>query len=289
MSKQMDRVLECLESVKEKAACLTEADAKTGKVFTPHVALVLGSGLGDLADEIEVVDRVNYSDISGFPQSTVSGHKGRFVFGYIRKTPVVIMQGRVHYYEGYPMEDVVLPIRLMKMMGAKVLFVTNAAGGISYKLKPGTLMMLTDQIASFIPSPLIGPNDDDFGTRFPDMSEIYNKELQLLIRKCAVALDIDLQEGIYIQFTGPQYETPAEVRMARTLGADACGMSTACETLVANHMGMQICGISCITNLASGISATPLNHQEVKETADRVSKEFKALVTRVVSEMGESL
>ncbi len=287
MSKQMDRVMTCLESVKAKANCLTNVDEKTGKVFKPYVALVLGSGLGDLADEIEVLDRVDYGDIEGFPQSTVSGHKGRFVFGYMGSTPVVIMQGRVHYYEGYAMEEVVLPIRLMKMMGAEVLFVTNAAGGISYKFKPGTLMMITDQIASFIPSPLLGPNDEAFGTRFPDMSEIYDKKLQLLIRKCAVALDIDLQEGVYIQFTGPQYETPAEVRMARLLGADACGMSTACETLVANHMGMQICGISCITNLASGISATPLNHQEVKETADRVSKEFKTLVTRVVSEMGE--
>lgn len=277
MGIQFERVNACYESVLKCTTCLQGADG-----FKPRVGLILGSGLGGLADEIEVIDTVDYKDIEGFPQSTVSGHKGRFVFGYIGKTPVVIMQGRVHYYEGYTMEEVVLPTRLMRRLGAEILFLTNAAGGISYKLAPGSLMMLTDQISSFVPSPLIGPNEEEFGTRFPDMSEIYDRDIQKHIRKCALNLDIDLQEGVYIQFTGPAYESPAEVRMARLLGADACGMSTACEAVAARHMGMRICGISCITNLACGISKEPLNHQEVKETADRVSEQFKALVKAVV-------
>lgn len=278
MGTQYERVNACYESVLKCTSCMQGEDA-----FKPRVGLILGSGLGELADEISVIDAVDYKDIEGFPQSTVSGHKGRFVFGYIEETPVVIMQGRVHYYEGYAMEDVVLPTRLMRRFGAEILFLTNAAGGISYKLTPGSLMMLTDQISSFVPSPLIGPKEEAFGTRFPDMSEIYDKDLQKIIRRCALEQGIDIQEGVYIQFTGPAYESPAEVRMARLLGADACGMSTACEAVAANHMGMKICGISCITNLACGISATPLNHEEVKETADRVSEQFKRLVKAVVA------
>ena len=275
MGTQQERVETCYQDV---IRCLgTHAD------FVPKVALILGSGLGELADRIDAVAAIDYRELTDFPQSTVSGHKGRFVFGYIGKTPVVIMQGRVHYYEGYRMEDVVLPVRLMHRMGAEILFLTNAAGGISRQLYPGSLMMLTDHIASFVPSPLIGPNEDAFGTRFPDMSEVYDKALRDLIRRQALALQIDLKEGVYIQFTGPAYETPAEVRMAGTLGADACGMSTACEAVTANHLGMRICGISCITNMASGISAKPLNHEEVKETADRVSEAFQQLVWHVTA------
>ncbi len=275
MGEQYERVEACYRDI---IKCMGDVSG-----FIPKVGLILGSGLGDLAEEIHAVAVVDYKEIAGFPQSTVSGHKGRFVFGYIGKTPVVIMQGRVHYYEGYQMEDVVLPVRLMHRMGAEILFLTNAAGGISRQLHPGSLMMLTDHIASFVPSPLIGPNDAAFGTRFPDMSEIYDKELREVIRKQALKLQIDLKEGVYIQFTGPAYETPAEVRMAGMLGADACGMSTACEAVAANHLGMRICGISCITNMASGISTKPLNHEEVKETADRVSKEFKQLVMHVTA------
>lgn len=280
MGRNLDRLNRCCDSL---LARMDFQDAKAP--FTPKVGLVLGSGLGGLADEIQVLGTVDYKDIEGFPQSTVSGHRGRFVFGYIEQTPVMIMQGRVHYYEGYAMEDVVLPVRLMRRMGADILFLTNAAGGISYQLSPGSLMMLTDQIASFVPSPLIGENEDAWGVRFPDMSGIYDKELQKLIRKCAIEQNIELQEGVYIQFTGPAYESPAEVRMARMLGADACGMSTACEAVAANHMGMKICGISCITNMACGLSKDPLSHEEVKETADRVAEQFKALVKAVVARL----
>lgn len=246
--------------------------------FQPKVALILGSGLGAFADEIDIVKTIDYSEIQGFPQSTVAGHKGRFVFGYVGQVPVVIMQGRVHYYEGYSMTDVVLPTRLMRMMGAEILFLTNAAGGICSDFSPGTLMMIKDQISSFVPSPLIGENIEELGARFPDMSEIYNVELQELLEQEAEKIGIPLKKGVYIQFTGPAYETPAEVRMASLLGADACGMSTACEAVAANHMGMKVCGISCITNMACGITGKPLSHQEVQETADRVATQFKQLV-----------
>lgn len=284
MGKQYERVEACYRRVLEQVDCL-----KGNNPFVPRVGLILGSGLGELADEIQQEGVLDYQDIDGFPLSTVSGHAGRFVFGYIGRMPVVIMQGRVHYYEGYPMEDVVLPVRLMHRMGVEILFLTNAAGGISHKLFPGSLMLLTDQIASFVPSPLIGANEAEFGTRFPDMSEIYDRDLQRIIKKCAMEQGVELQEGVYIQFTGPAYETPAEVRMARLLGADACGMSTACEAVAANHMGMKICGISCITNMACGISSKPLNHEEVKETADRVSGEFKALVKASVAAIGHEV
>lgn len=250
--------------------------------FCPKIALVLGSGLGDYADGIQVEAVLDYHEIEGFPVSTVAGHKGRFIFGYVKDVPVVIMQGRVHYYEGYPMEQVVLPIRLMKLMGAEVLFLTNASGGINFDYHAGDFMLITGQIASFVPSPLIGPNMDELGVRFPDMSEVYKKDLQDVIRGAAKDLNIPIKEGTYIQFTGPAYESPEEIKMARALGADAVGMSTACEAVAANHMGMRICGISCVTNLACGITDQPLTHEEVKETADRVAPLFKQLVTETI-------
>lgn len=262
-------------------SCMASIRAKTS--FRPEVALILGSGLGDFANDIEIVDTVAYHDIEGFPVSTVSGHEGRFVFGYVDKTPVVIMQGRVHYYEGYPMSDVVLPTRLMGLMGAKKLILTNAAGGCNPNFKPGDLMIITDHISTMVPSPLIGKNLDQLGTRFPDMSEVYSKRMRGIIRECAQACGVPVQEGVYIQVTGPNYETPAEIRMARLLGADATGMSTACEAMAARHMGMEICGISCITNMAAGMSGKELSHEEVKETADRVSADFKKLVAAVVT------
>jgi len=270
MNQTYEKLLRCYESVKTKID------------FKPEIALILGSGLGDYADDIQVEATLDYHDIEGFPVSTVAGHKGRFIFGYVREVPVVIMQGRVHYYEGYSMSDVVLPTRLMKMMGAKVLFLTNASGGINSGFKAGDFMLLTGQISSFVPSPLVGPNMDELGVRFPDMSEIYRKDLQEIIRSTAKELNIPLREGTYIQFTGPAYESPQEIQMARILGADAVGMSTACEAVAANHMGMKICGISCITNLAAGISPVPLTHEEVKETADRVAPLFKQLVTESI-------
>lgn len=263
--------------------CLASVRAKTD--FQPEVALILGSGLGGFADEIRIVDTIEYTEIEGFPVSTVKGHKGRFVFGYVEETPVVIMQGRVHYYEGYSMADVVLPTRLMGMMGAKKILLTNAAGGCNPNFQPGDLMIITDHITTAVPSPLIGPNVEELGTRFPDMSEVYSKRLQEVIRTCAVECGIALQEGVYVQFTGPNYETPAEIRMAQRWGADAVGMSTACEAMAARHMGMEVCGISCITNMAAGISKVQLDHKEVQETADRVAKAFKELVGKVVVRM----
>lgn len=276
MSEVYDKLVRCYESVRKQVD------------FTPEVALVLGSGLGDYAGGIRVEATLDYRDIEGFPVSTVAGHAGRFIFGYVGSVPVVCMQGRVHYYEGYPMSDVVLPTRLMKLMGAKVLFLTNAAGGVQLGMRAGDLMLITGQIASFVPSPLVGPNIDELGPRFPDMSEIYNRDLIMLARRCAAELSIDLKEGTYVQFTGPAYESPQEVAMARTLGGDAVGMSTACEAVAANHMGMRIVGISCISNLACGISPVPLSHKEVQETADRVAEKFQALVTRIIEEIGKS-
>ncbi len=275
MNPVYDKLMRCYESVKEKVD------------FKPEVALVLGSGLGGYADEIRAVRVLDYSEIQEFPVSTVPGHKGRFVFGYVGEVPVVVMQGRVHYYEGYSMEDVVLPIRLMKLMGAGILFLTNAAGGVNSRFHAGDFMMITDQIACFLPSPLRGENPDELGPRFCDMSEVYDKDLQRLIRRAAEELNIPLQEGVYVQLGGPAFETPAEVRMVRTLGGDAVGMSTACEAVAANHMGMKICGISCITNLACGMLEQPLSHEEVQETADRVAVDFKKLITGAIKKMGE--
>lgn len=275
-----------MNNIQEKVEnCVRQIREKTD--FNPQVALILGSGLGALADEIDTEEAVDYSEIDGFPVSTVAGHKGRFVFGYIGKTPVVIMQGRVHYYEGYAMSDVVLPTRVMRRLGAEILFLTNAAGGISTKLQPGDLMLLTDQISSFVPSPLIGSNVEEWGPRFPSMDTIYDEELRQLLQKAAIECDIPLKEGVYVQTTGPAYESPTEVRMFAMLGAHAVGMSTAVEAIAARHMGMRVCGISCITNMAGGTSAEPLSHEEVSATADRVAPLFKQLVCSGIERMGE--
>lgn len=275
MNPVYEKLLTCYESAKEKVP------------FTPKVALILGSGLGNYGERIRVEATLDYHEIEGFPVSTVPGHAGRFLFGYVGEVPVVCMQGRVHYYEGYDMTDVVLPVRLMKLMGAEVLFLTNAAGGIMQGMHAGDLMLLTGQIASFVPSPLRGANIDELGVRFPDMSQIYDKELQRIAKAAAIDLSIDLKEGTYMQLPGPQFETPQEVAMCRTLGADAVGMSTACEAVAAKHMGMKVVGISCISNMASGISPVPLSHEEVQETADQVAPKFEALVTAIIKGMGE--
>lgn len=273
MNPVYEKLLRCYESVRKKVD------------FRPRLALVLGSGLGDYGESVQVEAVVDYHEIEGFPVSTVPGHKGRFLFGYVGGMPVVVMQGRVHYYEGYAMEDVVLPIRLMKMLGAEILFLTNAAGGLNYDFAPGDFMMITDQIANFVPSPLIGENIDELGPRFCDMSEIYDKDLRQIIREAAGKLGIPLREGVYVQLTGPNFETPHEVKMCRILGGDAVGMSTACEAIAANHMGMKICGISCISNLGCGMQEAPLSHAEVQETGDRVAPLFQALVTEAILRM----
>lgn len=254
--------------------------------FRPRVALVLGSGLGDYGEHIRVEKVIEYREIPGFPVSTIPGHRGRFLFGYEGDVPLVVMQGRVHFYEGYAMSDVVLPIRLMKRMGAEVLFLTNASGGVNLEYGPGDFMIIRDQIASFVPSPLIGENMDELGVRFPDMSQVYDKNLSRLIRDKAGELNILVREGTYLQFTGPAYETPAEVKMARVLGADAVGMSTACEAVAARHMGMKICGISCITNMACGILECPLDHLEVQKAADMAAPKFRRLVGESIREIG---
>lgn len=271
MNAVYEKLMTCVESVRKKID------------FKPEVALILGSGLGDYADSIKIEQTIDYTQIEGFPVSTVKGHKGRFVFGYIENVPVVIMQGRVHYYEGYKMSDVVLPTRLMGMLGAKKLVLTNAAGGINYDYKPGDFMMIQDHITLNIPSPLIGENIEELGVRFPDMSEVYSVRMQNIIEKIASDMGIEMKKGVYVQLTGPCYETPAEIRACRTLGGDAVGMSTACEAIAAVHMGMEVCGISCITNMAAGMTKEKLNHSEVQETADRVAKQFKELITEMVT------
>ena len=253
----------------------------------PKVALTLGSGLGGFAYDLEDKIIVPYREINAFPVSTVSGHRGQFVFGYVEDVPVIAMQGRIHLYEGYSMEDVVLPIRLMRHMGAEILYLTNAAGGLNTDFDPGDLMMITDQIGSFVPSPLIGRNPETIGTRFPDMSEIYDRDLRQLLQETAAENDISLREGVYVQFSGPNYETPAEVRMAKILGGDAVGMSTACEAIAGNHCGFRICGISCITNLASGLSGKPLSHEEVKQAGLDAGPRFRKLIRESIVKMGK--
>lgn len=270
MNERYEKLKICLESVRKKTD------------FCPETALILGSGLGDYADEIRVVQTVDYHEIEGFPVSTVPGHKGRFVFGYVGEVPVVIMQGRVHYYEGYPMADVVLPVRLMGMLGAKKLILTNAAGGVNFEYQPGDFMLIADHITTGVPSPLIGENLEELGARFPDMSEVYSERMRAVVRETAKEMGIALREGVYVQFTGPNYETPAEIRMCRAWGGDAVGMSTACEAMAARHMGMEVCGISCITNLAAGMSKEQLSHAEVQKTADLVARQFQELITGII-------
>lgn len=277
MNQVYKKLLSCYESVKK------EID------FVPQVAIVLGSGLGDYAKEIEVVKELPYEEIEGFPKSTVEGHAGKFLFGYLQGIRIVCMQGRVHYYEGYSISDVVLPIRLMKLMGAEILFLTNASGGINPEFKAGDFMLITDHISSFVPNPLVGENIEELGTRFPDMSEVYHKELRRRIQEAAKEQQIELKEGIYVQCSGPSFESPAEIQMFYKLGIDAVGMSTVVEAIAANHMGMKICGISFVANLAAGISRNPLTHQEVWEAANEAAPKFRRLVTQSILNFADLL
>lgn len=274
MNPVYEKLQGCLKSVREKTD------------FVPKVAIVLGSGLGDYANDIQVVKEVDYHDIEGFPVSTVPGHAGKFIFGYVKDVPVVCMKGRVHYYEGYPISDVVLPTRLMKLMGADTLFLTNASGGINPSFTAGDFMMLTDHISLWAPNPLIGANIDELGTRFPDMTHVYDVEIQDIIRDVAAKEGIALKEGIYAQLTGPSFESPAEIQLLHKLDVDAVGMSTVVEAIAANHIGMKICGISCVCNLAAGMTDNPLTHEEVQQAAADAAPKFKKLVTEVVSRLG---
>lgn len=248
----------------------------------PEIALILGSGLGDLAEEIENPIIIPYSDIPHFKVSAVVGHKSQLVIGDLCGKCVLVMQGRFHYYEGYSQREITYPIRVFKEMGIDKLLVTNAAGGSNKEYKPGDLMIISDHINFSGSNPLIGPNEERFGARFPDMSEAYSKRGRKLIRECADELSIKVQEGVYMFFSGPNYETPAEVRMASLLGGDAVGMSTVPEVIVANHSGMEVFGISCITNMAAGILDQPLNHEEVIETTTRVKADFSGLVKKFI-------
>ena len=233
--------------------------------FKPRIGIVLGSGLGGLADDIDVVERIPYSELEGFPRSTVEGHKGEYIFGYIENVPVVLMNGRVHFYEGYPMQKVVLPVRVMALMGVEAIILTNAAGGLNINFHPGTLMCITDQNTAFVPSPLIGPNDR-----------------QALLHKAADDLGIELADGVYLQITGPAYETPNEVKMYAMLGADAVGMSTGCEGVALCHMGMRVLGITCITDMAIVNTTFETSHEEIQKVANRAGKDLQKLVKEVV-------
>lgn len=248
------------------------------KGFRPKVAMVLGSGLGYLGDEVSDPIIVPYGEIPHFKHSTAPGHKGQLVFGMLAGQPVAVMQGRMHHYEGYSYEEVGYAVRVLRLLGCDTLFVTNAAGGVNWSFKAGDLMLITDQIKPFLESPLRGENLPEFGPRFPDCSSLYTPALQDLARKQARRLDLDLKEGVYIYFPGPQYETPAEVRMARLLGGDAVGMSTAPEVIIAGHCGMKVLGLTLVSNMAAGVLPQPLSEEEVLEAAAAARDRFSGLL-----------
>ncbi|MFZ3577086.1 purine-nucleoside phosphorylase [Virgibacillus sp. DJP39] len=254
-----------------------------GKIKSkPTLGLILGSGLGVLGDEIEQPITIPYKDIPHFPESTVTGHKGQLVIGSLEGKQVIAMQGRFHYYEGYSMQQVTFPVRVMKELGIESVIVTNAAGGINKGFEPGDLMVITDHINNMGDNPLLGPNDDRLGVRFPDMSQVYNRELVKHAQSCANQLGLSIQKGVYVGNTGPIYETPAEIKMLRTLGGDAVGMSTVPEVIVAGHAGIKVLGISCISNMAAGILDQPLTHDEVMETTEKVRENFLQFVKKII-------
>ncbi len=272
---------EYTRQVQEAAAYIKE---KLGG-RAPEIAITLGSGLGDLADHLVDAVQIPYGEIPHFPVSTVAGHKGQFVVGKLEGREVLCMQGRFHYYEGYDLKQVTLPVRVMKLLGISTLIVTNAAGGINTGFRPGNLMLIEDHLNLTGENPLIGENLEVFGDRFFDMTVAYDAEYRALAEQLAAELNIPLQKGVYAWLTGPNYETPAEIRYLCAIGADAVGMSTVPEVLVARHSGLRVCGISCITNLAAGMGDGLLSHEEVKETADRVKVDFIRLVTALTGRM----
>lgn len=255
---------------------------------TPVIAVQLGSGLKDLAELAEDPIHIPYTDIPGLPAPGVQGHGGEFVYGYVKGLPVLFLSGRVHYYEGKSIEDVTASVRLLHALGVEILFLTNAAGAVNESFRPGELMMITDHINFSGINPLRGPYEETDGPRFPDQSEVYQRSLQQKLKASAAAADVDLKEGVYIWFTGPSYETPAEVRAARVLGADAVGMSTVPEAMVANRLGMPVCGISMISNMAAGIIDQPLTHEEVLASADLATANFRALFLQFVRRIADA-
>ena len=265
----------------EKAARLIRArtDANVS------VAIVLGSGLGAFADELTDSTSIRYDEIPSFARATVEGHAGRLVIGKTNNVTVAAMQGRFHFYEGYSLEEVTFPIRVLKLLGVRTIILTNAAGSLNTEFTPGSLMVITDHINLLGVNPLVGPNDVRFGPRFPDLTSVYARRLQDLVISEANAIGLDMRRGIYAALSGPSYETPAEIHMVRTLGADAVGMSTVPEAIVARHMNMEVIGISCITNLAAGVSNRPVDHSQVIATGERVRAEFTELLRRVVGRL----
>ncbi|TFJ93757.1 purine-nucleoside phosphorylase [Lentibacillus salicampi] len=263
---------------------ITEAAAYINDKLTntPSIGLILGSGLGVLADKIENPVTFSYKDIPHFPESTVSGHKGQLVTGELEGRHVIAMQGRFHYYEGYSMQQVTFPVRVMKELGIDSIVITNAAGGINKMFHPGDLMLITDHINNMGDNPLLGPNDDALGERFPDMSQVYDEAYLRHAKDCAAKLGVTVQDGVYVGNSGPTYETPAEINMLRKFGGDAVGMSTVPEVIVSRHAGLRVLGISCISNMAAGILDQPLTHHEVIETTKQVREDFLTFVKEII-------
>lgn len=265
----------------EKAARMIRGRTQTES----PVAIVLGSGLGGFADELSAATAIPYAEIPGFARATVEGHAGRLVVGKIGDSAVAAMQGRFHFYEGYSLEDVTFPIRVLKLLGVRTLILTNASGALNVEFIPGSLMVITDHINLLGVNPLIGPNDERFGPRFPDLSNTYANELQEIVLMEARAMGMKMGRGVYASLSGPSYETPAEIHTVRALGADAVGMSTVPEAIVARHMGMQVVGISCITNLAAGVSNQPVDHSQVMAAGEQVQEQFTELLRRVIPKL----
>ena len=266
-------LLRCVEQIKEKTD------------FIPEAAVVLGSGLGHFVDSMEVKAEISYEDIDGFPVSTVAGHQGKLVFGKIGGRNIAAMQGRVHYYEGYDVHDVVIPIRVLKLLGANTAVFTNAVGAINADYRPGDFVVLSDHISSFMPSPLVGENISQLGERFTPVTDLYDSDMRELALSIGQEKDIRVHSGVFLQVTGPQYETPAEIRMFRMLGADTVGMSTAIEATAAKHMGMRVCAINCVTNMAAGINNSVPSHEEVTATANKAGKDFSILLEELITRM----
>lgn len=277
MSEYYEKLLRCRDEIQEK----------TGG-FEPRMALILGSGLGNLGTQMELHAELPYREISGFPVSSVAGHAGKLLFGYLEGVPLVCMQGRVHYYEGFDIQDVVLPTRVMGLLGADRLMLTNAAGTVDPALETPSILLIRDHILLGVPNPLRGANIDELGVRFPDMTNVYDEALSAVLRTKAEALGLRLYEGVYVQLSGPSFETPAEVRMLGKLGGSAVGMSTACEAVAARHMGMRVCGLSCLSNKGAGLSATPLSHEEVFEAGKQMETDMTALLRAAIRELAEA-